>query len=145
MFHDFIETFMQVYIDNIVIKSSSKSGHLDHLRYSFKRMRKHGLQMNPLNYSFYVHAGGFLCFVVHKKGIEINSNKTKAIQNTKPPANKKQLQSLLGNINFMRRLISNVSGKTKVFSPLPRLKKEEGCIWEPKHQQAFDNTKMYSS
>lgn len=42
MFHDFIETFMQVYIDDIVIVSSSESGHLDPLRQSFERMRKHG-------------------------------------------------------------------------------------------------------
>lgn len=48
MFHDFIETFMQVYIDGIVIKSSSENGHLDLLRQLFKRMRKIGLKMNPL-------------------------------------------------------------------------------------------------
>lgn len=39
LFHDFIEKFMQVYIDDIVVKSSSKKGHLDHLRCSFDRMR----------------------------------------------------------------------------------------------------------
>lgn len=44
MFHDFIENFMQVYIDDIVIKSSSKNGHLDHLRHSFERMSKYGLK-----------------------------------------------------------------------------------------------------
>ena len=70
-------------------------------------------------------AGDFLGFVVHKKGIEINQNKTKAIFNTSPPSNKKQLKSLLGKINFLRRFISNLSGRTKVFSPLFKLKKEE--------------------
>ena len=48
MFHDFIDDFMQVYIDDVVVKSSSASGHLDHLRRSFERMRKYGLRMNPL-------------------------------------------------------------------------------------------------
>ncbi|XP_045822028.1 uncharacterized protein LOC123914912 [Trifolium pratense] len=58
--------------------------------------------------------GDFLGFVVHKKVIEINQNKTKAILETKPPTNKKQLQSLLGKINFLRRFISNLraSGTT---------------------------------
>src|ERR1051325_8282716 len=71
IFHDFIETFMQIYIDDIVIKSVSAETHLHHLSQSFERMRKHGLKMNPLKCAFFVQAGDFLGFVVHKKGIEI--------------------------------------------------------------------------
>lgn len=41
IFHDYIETFTCVYIDDIVIKSVSGTGHLDHLRHSFKRIRKY--------------------------------------------------------------------------------------------------------
>jgi len=59
-----------------------------------------------------------------KKDIEINQNKTKAILETKPPSTNKELQSLLGKINFLRRFISNLSEKTQAFSPLLRLKKE---------------------
>lgn len=94
IFHDYIETFMQVYIDDIVIKSTSDEDHLSHLSQSFERMRKHGLKMNPLKYAFFVQAGDFLGFVVHKKGIEINQNKTKDIMETKAPSTKKELQSL---------------------------------------------------
>src|ERR1044072_3930381 len=93
---------------------------------AFERMRKHGLTMNPLKCAFGVVAGDFLGFVVHNKGIEINQNKTKAIFNTSPPSNKKQLQSLLGKFNFLRRFISNLSGRTNIFSTLLKLKKEEG-------------------
>ncbi|XP_020229218.1 uncharacterized protein LOC109810221 [Cajanus cajan] len=74
-------------------------------------------------------AGEFLGFVIHQKGIEVDRNKTKAIMETRPPSNKKELQSLLGKVNFLRRFISNLSGKTKVFSPLLRLKKEEEFRW----------------
>ena len=56
MFHDFIEDFMQVYIDDIVIKSNSKPTHLEYLKKSFERMRKYGLKMNPLKCSFCVQA-----------------------------------------------------------------------------------------
>ena len=56
MFHDFIDTFMQVYIDDIVVKSPSRAGHLDHLRQSFVRMREYGLKMNPLKCAFCVRA-----------------------------------------------------------------------------------------
>src|SRR3954471_1184711 len=57
MFHNFIDKFMQVYIDDIVIKSNSE--------YPLKC----GLKMNPLKCAFGVHAGDFLGFMVHKKGI----------------------------------------------------------------------------
>ncbi|XP_045810928.1 uncharacterized protein LOC123905369 [Trifolium pratense] len=87
----------------------------------------------------------FLGFVVHKKGIEINQNKTKAILETKPPTNKKQLQSLLGKINFLRRFISNLSGKAQAVSPLLRIKKEDIFTWGQDQQEAFDEIKKYLS
>lgn len=65
-----------------------------------------------------------LGFLVHKKGIEINQNKIKAIMDAKAPSTKKELQLLLGKINLLRRFISNLSGKTQAFSPLLRLKQE---------------------
>ncbi|XP_058774558.1 uncharacterized protein LOC131648846 [Vicia villosa] len=87
-------------------------------------------------------AGDFLGFVVQKKGIEVNQSKTKSIMDVKPPSTKKELQSLLGKISFLRRFISNLSGKKKVFSPLLRLKNED-FQWREEHQEAFDKTKEY--
>jgi hypothetical protein len=142
MFHDFIEDFMQVYIDDIVIKSNGRHTHVEHLRKAFLRMRKYGLKMNPLKCAFCVQAGDFLGFVVHKKGIEVNQSKTKAIMDVKPPSTKKELQSFLGKINFLRRFISNLSGKTKAFSPLLQLKNED-FKWQDEHQEAFDKIKEY--
>jgi len=91
MFHDFIGKFMQIYINDIVVKSSAENDNLNHLQRSFERMKKYGFKMNPLKCAFGVRAGDFLGFVVHKKGIEINQNKTKAILETKPPSTKKEL------------------------------------------------------
>nr|KYP74734.1 Transposon Ty3-G Gag-Pol polyprotein [Cajanus cajan] len=143
IFHDLIGKFVQVYIDDIIVGSKQKEDHLSHLKLSFERMRKHGLKMNPLKCAFGVTAGEFLGFVIHQKGIEVNRNKTKAIMETKPPSNKKELQSLLGKVNFLRRFISNLSGKTKIFSPLLRLKKEQEFRWNEEHQKAFDEIKVY--
>jgi len=143
MFHDFIGKFIQIYIDDIVIQSSSEYNHLDYLRRSFERMRQYGLKMNPLKCAFGVCAGDFLGFVVHKKGIEINQNKPKAILEMKAPSTKKELQSLLGKVNFLIRFISNLSGKTQSFTPLLRLKKEDVFKWELKHQPTFEEIKSY--
>ncbi|XP_058766406.1 uncharacterized protein LOC131640003 [Vicia villosa] len=87
-------------------------------------------------------AGDFLGFVVHKKGIEINQNKTKAIMETKAPSTKKELQSLLRKINFLRRFISNLSGRIQAFSPLLRLK-HGNFEWTSEHQEAFEKIKQY--
>lgn len=142
MFHDFIETFMQVYIDDIVIKSSLENGHLGHFLTDLSKDEEIWiLKMNPLKFAFYVRARDFLGFMVHKKGIEINQNKTKTIVDLKPPSMKKQLQYLLGKINFLRRFISNLNGKTQSFSPLLRLKKDNDFVWRNEQQKTFDNIK----
>lgn len=60
----------------------------------------------------------------------------------KTPSTKKELQSLLGNINFLRRFISNLSGKPRAFSPLLRHKKE-GFKLGDVQQEAFDKIKDY--
>nr|KYP48096.1 Transposon Ty3-G Gag-Pol polyprotein [Cajanus cajan] len=143
IFHDLIGKFVQVYIDDIIVGSKQKEDHLSHLKLSFERMRKHSMKMNPLKCAFGVTAGEFLGFFIHQKGIEVNRNKTKAIMETKPPSNKKELQSLLGKVNFLRRFISNLSGKNKVFSPLLRLKKEQEFQWNEEHHKAFDEIKVY--
>jgi len=62
---------------------------------------------------------------------------------TKAPSTKKELQSLLGKINFLIRFISNLCGKTQAFSPLLRLKKEDVFKWEPEHQKTFQEIKSY--
>ncbi|KAL1352493.1 hypothetical protein AAHE18_06G171000 [Arachis hypogaea] len=125
IFHDFIRNFMEIYVDDVVVKSNAKKEHLENLKKAFERMRKHKLKMNPLKYAFGVSAGNFLGFLVQKKWIEIDKNKAKTILEALPPTNKKQLQAFLGKVNYLRRFIFNLSGKTKVFAPLIKLKKEE--------------------
>ena len=58
--------------------------------------------MNSVKCAFDVSAGNFLGFLVHHRGIEIDENKARGIINALPPMTKKQLQSLLGQINFLR-------------------------------------------
>lgn len=54
IFHDFIETFMLIYIEILLLSLYQEKNHIDHLRQSFERMRKHGLMMNPLKCPFCV-------------------------------------------------------------------------------------------
>ncbi|KAM1886310.1 hypothetical protein ACFX14_038879 [Malus domestica] len=137
IFHDLIGTIVEVYIDDVVIKSKQQRTHLDDLRQAFLRMRQHNLKMNPAKCAFGVSAGNYLCFLVHHRGIEVDENKARAIISAPPPTTKKQLQSLLGKINFLRRFIANSAGKMKTFSTLLKLKDSDKFAWTDEHQAAF--------
>ena len=73
IFHDLLGVILEVYIDDIVIKSASLDSHLADLRLALERMCRYGLKMNPLKCAFGVSAGKFLGFIIHEKGIEIFS------------------------------------------------------------------------
>ncbi|KAM1764144.1 hypothetical protein ACFX11_003422 [Malus domestica] len=98
--------------------------------------------MNPAKCAFGVSAGNFLGFLVHHRGIEVDENKARAIISAPPPTTKKQLQSLLGKINFLRRFIANSAGKMKAFSTLLKLKDSDTFAWMNEHQAAFTQIKV---
>jgi hypothetical protein len=60
-----------------------------------------------------------------------------------PSTNLKELQSLLGKINFVRRFISNLSQKVLPFSPLLKIKKNQKFVWGDEQQKAFDEINEY--
>jgi hypothetical protein len=128
IFHELIGKIVEIYIDDVVIKSLDHESHLDDVRKTLECTRKHGLKMNPNKYAFGVSAGEFLGFLVHEGGIEIGKKSMKAID---------ELQSLLGKINFVRRFISNLSQKVLPFSPLLRLKKDQKFVWGRRTTEGF--------
>ena len=136
---------MEVYIDDIIIKSKKAVNHVEHLRKTFQRMRVHCLKLNPLKCAFGVQAGNFLGFLVHRRGVEIDKNKSRAVMEAKSPSNKKELQRFLGQVNYLRQFISNLARKIKEFSELLKLKDKEEFQWQENHQKAFDKIKEYLS
>ena len=66
---------MEVYIDDIVVKSKTEEQHLVDLRQALTRMRIHKLKMNPKKCAFGVRSGNFLGFLVHQRGVEVDKNK----------------------------------------------------------------------
>ena len=75
----------------------------------------------------------------------MDQNKAKVIASANAPQNKKELQKFLGQVNYLRRFISNLVGKTKEFSDLVKLKDMEEFTWEERHQEAFNKIKEYLS
>jgi hypothetical protein len=143
IFHELIGKIVEIYIDDVVIKSLDQESHLADVKKTLECTRKHGLKMNPNKCAFGVSAGEFLGFLVHEGGIEVGKKSMKAIDEVVPPTNLKELQSLLGKINFVRRFISNLSQKVLLFSPLLRVKKDQKFVWDDEQQKAFNEIKEY--
>ena len=128
IFHDLISLLVEVYIDDVIVKSKVVKDHKADLRNVFERTRRYGLKMNRTKCAFDVSAGQFLGFLVHERGIEVTHSSNNAIKEIQPPKNKTQLQSLVGKINFISRFISNLSRKIESFTPLLRLKADQEFV-----------------
>jgi hypothetical protein len=85
--------------------------------------------MNPKKCAFGVSAGQFLVFLVHERGIEIGLKSQEAVKKMVPPTTKKELQQLIGKINFVRRFISNLSGRIEPFMELVKIKANDEFRW----------------
>uniref|UniRef100_A0A2N9G6F7 Uncharacterized protein n=1 Tax=Fagus sylvatica TaxID=28930 RepID=A0A2N9G6F7_FAGSY len=90
MFHDQIGRNVEVYVDDMLIKSKEEDGHLDDLRETFQTLRKYQMKLNPSKCAFGVYSGKFLGFMVSQRGIEANPDKIKAILEMQPPKNTKE-------------------------------------------------------
>jgi hypothetical protein len=121
IFHEFIGKIVEIYIDDVVVKSKSYKEHLADLRKTLECTRKHDLKMNPNKCAFGVSAGQFLGFLIHERGIEVGQKSISAIDKLEAPTNKKEIQSLIGKNNFIRRFISNLSERIQLFTPLLKL------------------------
>jgi hypothetical protein len=109
IFHDILGIILEIYIDDLVVKLASLIGHLANLRVIFGRMGKYNLKMNPTKCAFGVSAGKFLGFIVHEQGIELDPKKVDSIGKVAQATCKKDVQKLLGKINYLRRFIANVA------------------------------------
>ena len=85
IFHDLLGVILEVYIDDIVIKSANLGNQLADLRLALERMCRYGLKMNPLKCAFGVSAGKFLGFIIHEKGIEIDPKRVEAMKGVEAP------------------------------------------------------------
>jgi len=143
IFHELIGKLGEIYIDDVVVKSGDFTRQLADLRKVLECTRKHGLKMNPNKCALGVSAEQFLGFMVHPRGIEISRRSIDVINKIVAPTNKTEVQFLIGKINFIRRFISNLSGKICAFSPLLKLKADQEFVWGKEQQLALDEIKNY--
>ena len=92
MFKELIEKIMEVYIDDMLVKSIKVADHIAHLEKAFNILRKHRMMLNPFKCIFGVSSEKFLEFLVTKRGIEANSDQIQALLKMNSPRNIHEVQ-----------------------------------------------------
>jgi hypothetical protein len=82
---------LEIYIDDVVVKSDSVNNHLADLRLTLERMRQYGLKMNQLKCTFGVSAGKFFEFIIYEHDLEIDLTKIESINKVLPPQSKNDM------------------------------------------------------
>jgi len=141
MFADYLGDTMEVYIDDMLVKSLLAEQHLDHLRQAFEVLQKYGMKLNPTKCSFGVAAGKFLGYMVTQRGIEANPDQIRSIMNLQSPACIRDVQRLTGRVAALSRFISRSSEKCHLF--FSTLRKSKDFEWTPACEQALHDLKRY--
>ena len=94
MFSKQIGRNMEVYVDDMLLKSKEELAHLDNLKETFTTLKQYQMKLNPNKYAFGVASRKFLGFMMSQRGIEANPKKVRAILNMKSPKTVKKVQKL---------------------------------------------------
>ena len=126
LLHDLIHKEVEVYVDDMIVSKDSE-GHIPALQKFFERIQFYKLQLNPKKCTFGVTSGKLLGFMVSQRRIEVDPEKIKAIVEMKPLRIRKEIQRILGRIQYISRFIAQL---TMTCEPLFRLlKKEVPTVW----------------
>ena len=106
MFQDLLGGIVEVYVNDVIVKSINKESHAADLEKVFKILKTFNMKMNPDKCTFGVTGGKFLGCMVSSKGIEANLEKMEAILNMKAPKTLNELQKLNGRIIALGQFIS---------------------------------------
>ena len=130
-----------IYLDDIIVFSTSFEQHLQRLQTVFQHLAKVGLKLKGKKCHFVKSEVRYLGHIVSKKGIEADPEKLHAMQNYPVPRDIKELKQFLGLTNYYRRFIQ---GYSSIAAPLHKLtsKSAGGYYWNDNCQAAFQTLKQ---
>ena len=141
MFANQIERNVQVYVDDMLVKSRREDDHLEDLKETFDTLRSYNMKLNSSKCAFGVTVGKFLGFIVFQRGIETNPDKIWAKIEMAPLGNVKEVQRLNSKVAALNRFVSRAMDKCLPFFHTLKNSFE----WMAKCQQAFEDLKTYLS
>ena len=115
MFNKQIERNVEVYVNNMLIKSKEEKDHLDDLKEMFNTLRQYSMKLNSSKCAFEVSSRKFLEFMVSQRGIEANLKKVRAILEMSSPKMVKEVQSLTRRVATLNKFISKATDKCLPF------------------------------
>ncbi|CAL9007144.1 unnamed protein product, partial [Prunus brigantina] len=144
IFAELIGTSMDVYVDDMFVKSRTANDHLRNLSLMFGKLKQYNMRLNPSKCAFGVASGKFLGFMISQRGIEANPEKIQALINMRVPKTKKEVQSLTGRVAALARFISKATDRCAPFFKALKGSKRQ-IDWTSECDRAFDDLKNYMS
>ena len=120
---------MEVYVDDMLVKSQATQDNIQDLAETFDVLRRHDMKLNLSKCAFGISKGKFLSFIVTQKGIEANPKKIKAVLDMGSLRSKRDIQVLIGRIATLSRFMSKFAKRCLPFFKI--LKRNQSFTWTP--------------
>ena len=122
LFHDMMHRDVEVYVDDMIVKSYDRADHWAALERFFQRIRRFRLRLNPKKCTFGVTSGKLLGYMISKRGIEVYPDKIRAILDMSPPQTETEIRGFLGRLQYISRFIVRLTDTCELIFQLLRKK-----------------------
>ena len=136
VFQSYLDRFVIVFIDDILVYSGSSEEHSEHLRIVLQTLRERQLYAKLSKCQFWLNKVAFLGHVISADGVSVDPQKIEAVVNWKPPKNVSEVRSFLGSVGYYMKF---VEGFSRIEAPLTR--KDVKYDWVDACQKSFEELK----
>ncbi|MGL4357092.1 MAG: reverse transcriptase/ribonuclease H family protein, partial [Cetobacterium sp.] len=141
IFREYLNKFVIVYIDDILIYSHHQEEHITHVKLVLQKLREHQLYLKLEKCEFHTPSVQFLGYIIDPDGVKMDQGKVEAITHWTQPKTIKELQRFLGFANFYRRFINNYSMLSSPLTSLLR-NRPKSLSWNHTATNAFHQLKL---
>ncbi|XP_058762909.1 uncharacterized protein LOC131636300 [Vicia villosa] len=139
IFHSYLDKFIVVFIDDILIYSKSEEDHAEHLRIALQVLKDNKLSAKLSKYEFWLGTVSFLEHVISGDGITVDPSKISAVLQWEPPKTVTEIRSFLGLAGYYRRFIEGFSNLALPLTKLTR--KGQAFVWDAACEESFEELK----
>jgi hypothetical protein len=140
VFMEYLDKFVVVFIDDILVYSKNKEEHMDHLHMVLQKLREHQLYVKLSKCEFWLKQVSFLGHIISEGGISVDPSKIQDVLSWEAPKSVSEIHSFLGLAGYYRRFIEGFSKRTKTMIEL--LGKDKKFEWTTKCESSFQELKQ---
>ena len=139
VFSKYLDKFVLVFLDGILMYSKNQEGNEEHLRLTLKLLREHKMYAKLRKCDFYKYKIHYFGHIISKEGISVDPEKVEAVMNWPTPRNLADVRSFMGLAGYYMRFIEGFS--TVAHSITSLQKKEIKFEWTPRCEESFQQLK----